>query len=153
MEGPGIWYGSGSAFLMGMQRSGVLFQTTPWKSPCTCADVQWTFTMSVFPATSEVELIDVKNRRAFLRKSRCDGLNVQSLHVGGKATVFGRQLDIVDYGDGFTRNILERRQQRCVPIPTLCPRHATDNGHQAVCMTPGVAFSLSMERVSRPADS
>lgn len=60
---------------------------------------------------------DVKLRRSFLRKSKIEGLKPELFVVGGKVTIHSRQLDIVDYGDSYTRKRLEAMQQRHVPTP------------------------------------
>ena len=84
---------------------------TEWRDPV--SGVAWTYQLMVFPDSSEVELFDVKNRRTFLRKSKLEDMKPELFFVGGKVTVFGRQLNITDYGDAYTRKALEGAQQRC----------------------------------------
>jgi nucleoside-diphosphate kinase len=83
---------------------------TEWRDPV--SEVAWTYQLMVFPKTSEVELFDVKNRRTFLRKSKLEGMKPELFFVGGKVTIFGRQLDITDYGDVHTKKTLQGAQQR-----------------------------------------
>lgn len=81
-----------------------------WVDPV--SSVKWTYQLFVFPARKEVELFDVKNRRTFLKRSKVEDLKVEMYYVGSKVTVFGRQLDITDYGDAHTQKQLENEQQR-----------------------------------------
>jgi hypothetical protein len=80
------------------------------------SSVAWTYQLIVFPVTKEVELFDVKNRRTFLRKSKLEDMKPELFFVGGKVKIFGRQLDIREYGDAHTRKALEGAQQKCAPI-------------------------------------
>jgi nucleoside-diphosphate kinase len=62
---------------------------------------------------SEVEMIDIKNRRLFLRKTPFDGVRLEDLFVGAKVNVMGRQLTVIDYEDGVTRDALAKSAARC----------------------------------------
>lgn len=94
-----------------------------WRDPV--QNVVWTYQLMVFPASSEVELFDIKNRRTFLKKTKLEGLKRELFFVGGKVTLFGRQLDITDYGDAYTQRTLAGAQQRCGnPAPPAASRQA-----------------------------
>ena len=82
-----------------------------WVDPV--SSVKWTYQLFMFPDSKEVELFDVKNRRTFLKRSKIEDLKPDLFFVGGKVTIFGRQLDITDYGDLHTQKQLEGAQQRC----------------------------------------
>lgn len=75
--------------------------------------VKWTYQLMVYPKSNEVEMFDCKSRKTFLRKTKVD-LKPERVHVGARVTIFGRQLDITDYGDECTRKRLESVQQRWV---------------------------------------
>lgn len=74
--------------------------------------VSWTYQLMMYPSSSEVELFDVKNRRVFLRRTKLEGLKPELFFVGGCCTVLGRQLNIIDYGDEYTRKALSAAKQR-----------------------------------------
>jgi nucleoside-diphosphate kinase len=54
----------------------------------------------------EVEVLDLKNRRPFLKRSVVHNLKLPDLFPGNKFTLNGRQYDVIDYADDFTRSSL-----------------------------------------------
>lgn len=48
-------------------------------------------------------MYDLKNRRMFLKRMAYQDIDLKDLFVGSVVTVYSRQLQIVDYGDVFTR--------------------------------------------------
>jgi len=59
-----------------------------------------------------VEMVDVKNRRMFLKKTRVDGLKLENLFVGSTVTIHSRQLHIVDFADEFTKKALGNSKEK-----------------------------------------
>ena len=59
-----------------------------------------------------MEMVDVKNRRMFLKKTRVDGLKLENLYVGGTVTIHSRQLHIVDFADEFTKKTLGTSKEK-----------------------------------------
>lgn len=53
-----------------------------------------------------VEMFDMKNKRLFLKRSQVDNVKLQDLFLGAAVNVFSRHLNIVEYGDEFTRKTL-----------------------------------------------
>lgn len=51
-------------------------------------------------------------------------LSERDFFVGSKINIFGRQFDIVDYGDEITKNTLAKFRKKYVTNP-LCIRHCT----------------------------
>lgn len=100
-----------------------------WRDPV--QNVVWTYQLMYFPASNEVELFDIKNRRTFLKKTKLEGLKREFFFVGGKVTLFGRQLDITDYGDAYTQKVLAGAQQRCVRVPPLDPQRGDCTAHSS----------------------
>ena len=45
---------------------------------------------------------DLKNRRTFLKRCDYPAVTLNDLYKGGVITVYSRQLEIKEYGDGFT---------------------------------------------------
>lgn len=57
--------------------------------------------------------VDIKNRRHLLKRIRYEDLKPEQLFVGGTVTVYSRQLKIIGYGDEYTRQRYETKEQRC----------------------------------------
>jgi nucleoside-diphosphate kinase len=57
-----------------------------------------------YPSDKSCEMIDLKNRRLFLKRSPCDNITIDDLFIGSIITILSRQLKIVDFGDEFTRS-------------------------------------------------
>ncbi len=57
-------------------------------------------------------MFDAKNHRTFLKRSEYPSIQLGDLFIGGRVTVNGRQLKVVDYGDVFTRKCFEAHRQR-----------------------------------------
>jgi len=55
---------------------------------------------------------DIKNRRHFLKRVKCDSVELSQLYVGSTVTVFARHLHLIAYGDEATRRAVEARAQR-----------------------------------------
>ena len=83
------------------------------------------YLMKYFPKQHQVELIDVKSRKLFLKKSPCPPeLSASDFYVGGRVLLYSRELDIVDYGDETTRTKLSYQAQQSIllvsPGTTIC---------------------------------
>eukprot|EP00736_Rhodelphis_marinus_P013621 Rmarinus@m.14349 len=66
------------------------------------ADIIRPYTLLYFPGEDEIEMVDMKNKRTFLKRTKAPpGLSDQ-LFVGGKVEVFSRLLSIVGYADAYT---------------------------------------------------
>jgi len=63
-----------------------------------------------------IEMDDVKNRRKFLRRCEFPTITFQDLFVGGTVNVYSRELNIVDYGDEFTKNAMEKKSERTLAL-------------------------------------
>ena len=62
-------------------------------------------------------MIDLKNKRCFLKKSACPPeISSNDLYIGALVTLYSRELEIVDYGDNFTRQRQEKQKQPCIAI-------------------------------------
>eukprot|EP01032_Pedospumella_encystans_P024899 gene24899-28145_t len=64
-------------------------------------------------------MVDLKFRKIFLRKSPCPNeLTKEDFFVGGKISLYSRELEIVDYGDLKTKEKLHFQVQQSVAILT-----------------------------------
>ena len=58
----------------------------------------------------------MKNKKKFFSRSRIDSVSVNQLFLGNKINVCSRQLEIVDFGDDYTRLTLAAGQERTLGI-------------------------------------
>lgn len=69
------------------------------------SQVVWRYLLSYHVEAGEVELYDIKNKRIFLRRTKCDTISESKLYLGSVVTVFSRQLKVrcrqLDAGQGF----------------------------------------------------
>ncbi|XP_061501741.1 nucleoside diphosphate kinase 7 [Anopheles gambiae] len=68
------------------------------------ADLNRQLVVSFFPSDNSVELVDLKTRKTFLRRTKIEELNENDFFIGAKLLIFGKQINILDYGDAKTRN-------------------------------------------------
>jgi len=68
------------------------------------AEIVRPYILQFFTHNQEIELFDVKNKRAFLKKTNAHSLLLKDLFIGNKVLINGRQYEVVDYSDDFTRN-------------------------------------------------
>eukprot|EP01137_Pigoraptor_chileana_P013060 Opistho-2@66115 len=80
------------------------------------ADLMRRYQLLYFITDSTVEMIDVKSRRVFLKRCKCDTLKPEQLFVGSTVNVLARQLKILEYGDEHTKKCLDNRQERTLLI-------------------------------------
>eukprot|EP01025_Chloroclados_australasicus_P062386 TRINITY_DN8194_c0_g2_i1.p1 TRINITY_DN8194_c0_g2~~TRINITY_DN8194_c0_g2_i1.p1 ORF type:complete len:352 (-),score=39.17 TRINITY_DN8194_c0_g2_i1:244-1299(-) len=78
--------------------------------------ILWKYQLMYFVETQEVEIFDIKNRRTFLKKCRMKEITPDLLFIGNILNIFSRQIKLVDYGDDFTANSLQYRQQRTLAV-------------------------------------
>uniref|UniRef100_A0A1B0CDM6 DM10 domain-containing protein n=2 Tax=Lutzomyia longipalpis TaxID=7200 RepID=A0A1B0CDM6_LUTLO len=55
---------------------------------------------------NSIEMIDEKTRKPFLRRIRVDHLTKKDFYVGSRLLIFGRNINIIDYGDSKTKKEL-----------------------------------------------
>jgi nucleoside-diphosphate kinase len=69
-----------------------------------------------WPATRDVEMFDLKNRRAFLKKTPIPTLAMEDLFLGAVVAVYARQLKVVEFGDAFTEQRFATTRQRAYAV-------------------------------------
>lgn len=69
-----------------------------------------------YPADSTVEMIDIKNKRLFLKRSKCEHLRLKDLFIGAIVNIHSRQLTITDFGDEFTTKKLKVKKEKTLVI-------------------------------------
>lgn len=66
------------------------------------ADVIRRYRLFFFPETNSIEMWDKKTHQVFLKRIQAPQLTLGQLYVGGKVTIYGRLLEIMEYGDVAT---------------------------------------------------
>jgi len=69
-----------------------------------------------YPKDNSIEMYDVKNKKKFFTRQRMDSISVKQLFLHNRINVCSRQLDIVDYGDEYTRKALTQCQERTLAL-------------------------------------
>jgi nucleoside-diphosphate kinase len=76
-----------------------------------------TFLLKYFPDQHQAEMVDVKTKKMFLKKSACPPeITTADFFIGGKILLYSRELQIVDYGDSKTRSLLDKQTQKSFVI-------------------------------------
>mmetsp|Transcript_22977 Transcript_22977/g.38338 ORF Transcript_22977/g.38338 Transcript_22977/m.38338 type:complete len:353 (-) Transcript_22977:1176-2234(-) len=76
-----------------------------------------TYLLKYYVDQHMVEMVDVKSKKMFLRKSPCPKeISPEEFFIGSKIAIYSRELEIVDYGDKKTRERLHTQVQQCVVI-------------------------------------
>jgi nucleoside-diphosphate kinase len=68
--------------------------------------------LSYYLSDGSVELLNLKTRKLFLKKTKIPDLKLSDFFIGGVITIFSRKLNIVDYADDFTRSNFEVQNQK-----------------------------------------
>ncbi|CAM9599022.1 unnamed protein product [Chrysoparadoxa australica] len=68
------------------------------------------FLLKYYPETNEAEMVDLKSRRLFLKRSSCpDTLSSSDFYIGAKVLLYGRDLVVTEWADKQTANALGPR--------------------------------------------
>ncbi|XP_028407372.1 nucleoside diphosphate kinase 7-like [Dendronephthya gigantea] len=65
-----------------------------------------------YPSDTTVEMFDIKNKRVFLKRSKCEAIRLHDLHIGAVVNIHSRQLTIKDYADTSTSNRLKSKNEK-----------------------------------------
>ncbi|KAG9394080.1 Nucleoside diphosphate kinase [Carpediemonas membranifera] len=80
------------------------------------ADLERPYVLSYFLSNNDIEMLDVKNRRPFLKRSPYPSLQLADLFVGNCVTVHSRQLKIVSYTNDFTARHFEAQSEKTLAL-------------------------------------
>lgn len=69
-----------------------------------------------YTADDTIEMTDLKSRRLFLKRSSVDNVQLKDLFIGAALNVLARHLNIVDYGNEFTRRSLGVEKEMTLAI-------------------------------------
>jgi nucleoside-diphosphate kinase len=105
---------------MSNPNSEVLQFVVEWYDPQ--PQLKRSFLLKYFVEKHMVEMVDLKLKRVFLKKSACPPeVAASDLYMGAKVLIFSRELDIVDYGDEYTsRKLCNQTQPSMVLLTAKC---------------------------------
>jgi nucleoside-diphosphate kinase len=63
-----------------------------------------------------IEMFDVKNKRTFLKRCPYPSVKLSDLFIGAQINIYARKLNVLDYGDEWTRNKLSSKQARTLIV-------------------------------------
>ena len=66
------------------------------------ADVIRNYRLFFYPGTNSIEMWDKKTCQVFLKRIEQPQLKLSDLYIGAKVTIYGRLLEVKDYGDVAT---------------------------------------------------
>ena len=69
-----------------------------------------------YPADNTVEMFDVKNRRLFLKRSKCPHIQIRDLFIGAVVNIHSRQLTITGFADEFTAKKLKFKKEKTLGL-------------------------------------
>ena len=87
--------------------------TTPIKEERYVFEVQWydqqadvirNYRLFFYPLTNSIEMWDKKTQQVFLKRIQAPQVKLSDFFIGAKVTVYGRRLEVLDYGDIATRH-------------------------------------------------
>lgn len=86
-----------------------------WYDPLPQATKQ--YLLKYYPQQNQAEMYDMKLKRTFLKKSPCPPeLSSEDYYIGSQIVLYSRDLKIVDYADGVTKQKLSKQIQNSVLI-------------------------------------
>ncbi|KAJ8670805.1 hypothetical protein QAD02_002064 [Eretmocerus hayati] len=80
------------------------------------ASVLKKFCLNYYPADNSVEIFDLKNRRLFLRRTKCEGVEAKDFYVGAIVTIFSRSIKITNFADKTTEEKVSKKITRSFAI-------------------------------------
>jgi len=84
-----------------MGRDSNLVFTVSWFDPT--MDQNRKFTLTFYPGDNSLEMYDIKMKRLFLSRNRCESVTTKDMFIGNTVIVFSRRLFIEEYGNEQTR--------------------------------------------------
>ncbi|XP_065354987.1 nucleoside diphosphate kinase homolog 7 [Calliphora vicina] len=76
------------------------------------AGITRVFTIQYYAQDNAIEIYDQRTNKTFLRRNKMPELSERDFFVGSKINIFGRQFNIVDYGDDITKNTLAKYRKK-----------------------------------------
>jgi len=75
------------------------------------------YLLKYFPESHEVEMVDGKSKRLFLKRSKVPATILpQEFFVGSRMVLYSRNLNLVEYGDTKTRQVMSQKEVKSVVL-------------------------------------
>lgn len=76
------------------------------------SSINWKFHLLFYPLDGTLELYDLLKHRLFLKRTKCEEVNMEDLFIGATLRICSRLICIKDYADLYTRNKIESVYQK-----------------------------------------
>lgn len=76
------------------------------------AELEKKYQLLYYTSDETISVLDIKNKRTFLKRCRYPKIDLDHLYVGGHVDIYSRQMRIVSYGDAFTAEKFKGLSQR-----------------------------------------
>lgn len=83
------------------------------------ADLTRRYQLFNYKKDNSIEMYDIKNQKIFLRRTVDKTFDLAQMFIGARVKVFSRLLEVVDFGDVFTKRALEQKKEKTCAI--ICP--------------------------------
>lgn len=80
------------------------------------ADCDREYIVTIYLETKEIEIVDVRRKMMFLKRSPYPELDMSQFYIGNAIVIHGRQHNIIDYANEFTKNVLQTANERSLAI-------------------------------------
>lgn len=98
----------------------------------------------------QIEIIDLKSNRMFLKKTPCPGgIQAKDFFLGAKVLLYGRNYEIEDYADAYTTEQLGDARQKTVVVVLGEATYSVGKIIDAMCRNQLTVSSLRMLMLSR----
>ncbi|XP_071053509.1 nucleoside diphosphate kinase homolog 7 [Onthophagus taurus] len=69
------------------------------------------FNLTYYPYDNTVELYDEDIQKIYLRRSASENIAMKDFYIGNTVRIYGRQIELVEYGDEFTKKLISKSKQ------------------------------------------
>lgn len=70
------------------------------------------YNVNIFVQCMEILQFDLKTRKTFLRRTKCDGIKAEDFYIGAIITIYSRNIKIIDFADKNTKSKLQTITQK-----------------------------------------
>ncbi|XP_033208688.1 nucleoside diphosphate kinase 7 [Belonocnema kinseyi] len=74
------------------------------------------FLLYYYVSDNSVELYDLKTKKTFLRRTKCEGVEEKDFYVGALITIFSRSMRLINFADCNTKTKLSSKAQKTLAI-------------------------------------
>ena len=74
------------------------------------------FYFTFYPYDRSVELFDTDLKRQYLKRTVCDNISSDDVFIGNTVRIFGRKIELMQYGDSFTRKYISKAKEHTLAV-------------------------------------